>query len=356
MHRSRKSPLFLILLAVLVFPLSARPPQQSGTVTPVQKPEPQLQDPQAKLDTQKSQQHDDEFTIKAKVDEVLVYATVLDSKNIPVAGLPREAFTVTEDGIPQKLTAFRNEDIPISIALVIDNSGSMGHKRNGVMEAALTFVKTSNPRDEIFVVNFNDQLVMDQDFTSKISLLKDALSNVSATGGTAAYDAVFASTRHLVEGAVNDKKVILLITDGVDNASSNSLEETIAYVQSKSGPAIYGIGLFADESKRDKKIGTRALNRMAQETGGLAFYPKKLDEVEPICRDVAKEIRAQYAIGFKSSRPQSEGGFRTLHITVKSPKGFPQNLQVRTRSGYYAGQRIGTTPATTTPPDLPKKP
>ena len=356
MRRSPKSILLVILVAILVFPLNARPPLQAGMPSSVQKTEPQAQDPQPKLETQKSQQRDDEFTIKAKVDEVLVYATVLDSKNIPVAGLPRDAFTVLEDGVPQKLTAFRNEDIPISIALVIDNSGSMGHKRNGVMEAALTFVKTSNPRDEIFVVNFNDQLVMDQDFTSKISLLKEALSNVSATGGTAAYDAVYASTRHLVEGAVNDKKVILLITDGVDNASSNSLEETIAYVQSKSGPTIYGIGLFADETKRDKKVGTRALNRMTQETGGLAFYPKKLEEVEPICRDVAKEIRAQYAIGFKSSRAQSEGGFRTLRIMVKSPKSFPQNLQVRTRSGYYAGQRLGAAPAQTNMPELPKKP
>src|SRR5579872_3974840 len=208
----------LVLALVFVLPAGAwlRVQQASQPTPAAQKQEQQPTKPQA------LQQKEDEFTIRTRVDEVQIYATVLDDKNNPVAGLPKDAFTVYEDGVQQKLTSFRNEDIPISMGLLIDNSASMNPKRNAVMDAALTFVKTSNPQDEVFVVNFNDKPFLDQDFTSKITLLKEALSNVNATGGTAAYDAVVAATRHLVDGGVNEKKVLLIITDGVDNSSDST--------------------------------------------------------------------------------------------------------------------------------------
>jgi Ca-activated chloride channel family protein len=280
-----------------------------------------------------SEKSGDIFVFHKEVDEVTLHATVVDDKNHLVTSLDRGDFTVYEDGQPQKITAFRREDIPVAMGVLIDNSGSMRDKRQAVNAAAINFVKSSNPQDKVFIVNFNEDFFLDQDYTASIPKLKDALERIEARGGTALYDAVVASSDHLKKSGVLEKKVLLVVTDGEDNASRESLEQAIRKLQEENGPTVYTIGLLGDEhSKRAR----RALRQMAEESGGMAFFPQGLGEVDSITQQIAHDIRNQYTIGYKPSKPQSEGGFRSVKVDV-SAKGY-KKLQVRTRSGYYAGR------------------
>lgn len=283
------------------------------------------------------------FVFRKEVDEVNLHATVVDDKNHLVMGLDRADFSVFEDGQPQKITSFRREDIPVAVGIVIDNSGSMRDKRPAVNAAAINFVKSSNPQDKVFVVNFNEDFFLDQDYTASVPKLKDALERIEARGGTALYDAVVASSDHLKKSGLLEKKVLLVVTDGEDNASRESLEQAIRRLQEENGPTVYTIGLLADEhSKRAR----RALREMAEETGGIAFFPQGLAEVDSITQQIAHDIRSQYTIGYKPSKPQSEGGFRAVKIDVNA-KGY-KKLVARTRSGYYAGQQNKTTTSSST--------
>jgi len=257
---------------------------------------------------------------------------VQDDKNHLVTNLERGAFTVFEDGKPQSIISFHNEDIPVAMGIVIDNSGSMREKRNKVNQAALNLVRSSNPKDEVFVVNFNDEYYLDQDFTNDLLKLKEALEKIDARGGTALYDAVVASADHLKKNARLEKKVIFVVTDGEDNASNESLEQAVKQLQEENGPQVYAIGILGDEEH--PKRAKRALETIAQRTGGLAFFPKTLDEVDEISRTVAHDIRNQYTIGYKPTNPRNEGGFRAVKVEAKA-KGH-NKLTVRTKSGYYA--------------------
>jgi VWFA-related protein len=240
---------------------------------------------------------------------------------------------VFEDGKPQSILHFHNEDIPVAMGIVIDNSGSMREKRNKVNQAALNLVRSSNPKDEVFIVNFNDEYYLDQDFTNDLLKLKEALEKIDASGGTALYDAVVASAEHLKRNARLEKKVLFVVTDGEDNASNENLEQAIKHLQEESGPSVYAIGILGDEEH--PKRAKRALDTIAQRTGGIAFFPKTLDEVDEISRTVAHDIRNQYTIGYRPTNPRSAGGFRTVKVEAKA-KGHGK-LTVRTKSGYYAG-------------------
>jgi len=282
----------------------------------------------------------DVFVFRKEVDEVTLHATVVDDKNRFVTTLDRNDFTVYEDGQPQKITSFRREDIPVAMGIVIDNSGSMRDKRSAVNAAAINFVKSSNPQDKVFVVNFNEDFFLDQDYTASIPKLKDALERIEARGGTALYDAVVASSDHLKKSGTLEKKVLLVVTDGEDNASRESLEQAIRRLQEENGPTVYTIGLLGEEhSKRAR----RALREMAEETGGEAYFPKDLSEVKAITSQIAHDIRNQYTIGYKPDTPQSAGGYRAVKVDAQA-KGY-KKLQVRTRSGYYAGQQQAATTA-----------
>ena len=273
------------------------------------------------------------YIFKKEVDEVTLHATVVDDHFHPITGLQKKDFTVFEDGKQQQITYFRNEDIPVALGIVIDNSGSMRDKRPAVNAAALNLVRTSNPQDQVFIVNFNEEYFLDQDYTGSIPKLKDALERIESRGGTALYDAVVASADHRKKSGALEKKVLLVVTDGEDNASRESLEQALRRLEEKNGPTIYTIGLLGDEhSKRAR----RALREMAEDTGGVAFFPKNLDEVEAITTEIAHDIRNQYTIQYKPTTPQSAGGYRTVKVTAQAP-GY-KKLQVRTRSGYYAGQ------------------
>jgi len=273
------------------------------------------------------------FVFKKEVNEVVLHATVVDDKQRMITNLDKGAFTVLEDGKPQAITSFRHEDIPVAMAIVIDNSGSMREKRPKVNQAALNLVRSSNAQDQVFIVNFNDEYYLDQDFTSNINQLKEALEKIEARGGTALYDAVVASADHLKKNAKLERKVLFVVTDGEDNASRESLEQAVRRLQEENGPTVYAIGLLGEEKQRRAH---RALQTMTERTGGISFFPRTLDEVDAISRSVAHDIRNQYTIGYKPTNPKSTGGYRAIHVDARA-HGYGK-LTVRTRSGYYAGQ------------------
>jgi VWFA-related protein len=289
-----------------------------------------------------------EFTYTSLVNEVTLSATVLDMKHHLVTNLDQGNFVVYEDGQPQNITSFIRKDIPVSIGIVVDNSGSMRTKRTALAKAVLNLIQASNPQDEVFVVNFNDDPYLDQDFTNKVDLLREAMDRVDSRGGTALYDAVIASADHLAKGAKQEKKALLVVTDGVDNESRESLESAIRAVQSDKGPTIYTIGILGDEPgvKRAK----RALQSLSDQTGGVAFFPKSLEEVDEISQEVARDIRNQYSITYKPTNPRSNGGYRRVHVEAHA-SGY-KDLQVRTRDGYFADEKRAA--STSTSPNTPK--
>ncbi len=273
------------------------------------------------------------FVFKKDVEEVVLHATVVDDKQRFVTGLNRNDFQVYENGQPQQITSFRRQDVPVAVGIIIDNSGSMRDKRPAVNQAAINFVKASNPDDQVFIVNFNDEYYLDQDFTNRIPSLREALERIESRGGTALYDAVVASADHMKKNARLDKKVLLVVTDGEDNASRESLEQAIRRLQQENGPTVYTIGILGEERAKRAR---RALTAMSEQTGGVSFFPKDLSEVDSITQQVAHDIRNQYIIGYKPSTPKTVAGYRTIKVEAKAP-GY-KRLQVRTRTGYFPGQ------------------
>jgi Ca-activated chloride channel family protein len=310
-------------------PAQAAPPQSESKPASTQTSAPA----QAPASSQASASQSGDLVIRTDVDEVLLHASVIDNRQHIVTDLDKSAFTVFEDGKPQTIIHFRHEDIPVSMAIVIDNSGSMREKRNKVNQAALNLVRSSNPRDEVCIVNFNDEYYLDQDFTNDLLKMKEALEKINASGGTALYEAVVASADHLKRNARLEKRVLFVVTDGEDNASLETLEQAVKQLQGENGPSVYAIGILGDEEH--PKRARRALEILADRTGGLAFFPKTLDEVDEISRTVAHDIRNQYTIGYKPTSPRSVGGFRTVKVEAKS-KGHGK-MVVRTKTGYYAG-------------------
>ncbi|MEQ1352559.1 MAG: VWA domain-containing protein [Candidatus Acidiferrum sp.] len=276
-----------------------------------------------------------ESNIKVDVNLVVLHTTVLDDRGRFAEGLKQENFRILEDKVEQKLAVFKREDVPVSMGLVIDNSGSMRDKRPRVNEAALTLVQTSNPQDEAFVVNFNDDfyLDLDKDFTNSIPELKEALERIDSRGSTALYDAVIGSLDHLKKAA-KDKRVLLVVTDGEDNTSHNSLDKAIKEVQ-KTDTVIYTIGLLSEESKKNSKRAKKALEQLALASGGLAFFPENVDDVHNICEQVARDIRNQYTLAYYPTNTKRDGTFRTVQVEVIPPRGRGK-LVARTRNGYYA--------------------
>lgn len=284
------------------------------------------------------------FVLHTDVEEVVLNATVLEGNRL-VPDLKKDNFQVFEDGVKQTLISFQHTDLPVSIAMVVDNSGSMSRKRPSVNKSALDLIEASNPQDEAFVVNFSDEAFIDQEFTSDVNKLRDGLGHIESRGGTALYDAVVASADKLVADAKRPKQVLILITDGEDNASTLNLEQTIRRVQQLSGPVIYSIGLlFGDEmSHAEVRHARRALEMLSTETGGIAFFPKSIENIDQIAAEVARDIRNQYTLGYHSTKPTTEPGFRRVEVTAEA-KGMGR-LTVRTRTGYFPVVRVNKRPA-----------
>lgn len=277
------------------------------------------------------------FTIRQNVDEVVLNATVLDSNNHLVTSLDQSAFKVLEDNVPQTIASFRREDLPVSLGILVDNSGSMMTKRRSVAEASLDMVRSSNPQDEVFLVSFSEDPTLEQPFVSDLNKLQEAFNAIPPPrGGTAIYDAVIASGAEMAKSAKRPKQVLVIITDGEDNASTETLEDTIREVQDLQGPIVYCIGLLYEDQGgggREARRARRALEALANQTGGVAYFPHSLTEVPEIAAEVARDIRNQYTIGYHSTKPASEGGYRIVRVEAKTRNGG--KLTVRTRSGYY---------------------
>jgi VWFA-related protein len=268
---------------------------------------------------------------------------VIDKSGRPVNDLKQDNFRVFENGAPQQLAVFSHADIPVTLGIVIDDSGSMREKRAAVNAASVTFVKTSNPQDQVFVVNFNDVYYLDTpgDFATNIEDLKAALDKIDSRGGTALYDAVYASLDHLKLGN-RDKKVLLVVTDGEDNASRWTFDELIQHAQ-KSNAVIYTVGLLGSlEPGGLFKVhgggvsrASKVLKKLAEATGGQAFLPKSLEEVETTCVQIAHDIRNQYTLAYYPTNAKKDGTFRNVRIDAFYPN-TRNRLTVRSRPGYYA--------------------
>jgi VWFA-related protein len=290
-----------------------------------------------------SQNHQsDAYTLRVDANLVILSATVLDRRNALVSGLDKEDFQVYEDHVLQQIKDFSHEDLPVTVGLVIDNSGSMASKRTDVIAAALSFARSSNPRDQMFVVNFNENvsygLPSGIPFTDRLDQLQLGLSDIKAIGETALYDAIAVALDHLQKGSC-DKKVLILISDGGDNASKHNLSQVIEMAR-LSGAIIYAIGLF-DEQDGDQN--PNVLKRFAKETGGEAFFPESTKELALICEGIARDIRNQYTLAYVPIITKQDGGYRVIDVKASIPRHG--RLSVRTRAGYFV-------PLTLPPPVL----
>jgi VWFA-related protein len=269
------------------------------------------------------------YTLHVDAEEVILNCTVVDNKGDLVNDLTKSNFKVFEDKTPQTVISLQHQDTPVSIGLVIDNSGSMNSKRSAVVSAALDLVKASNPQDETFVINFSDQAYLDQDFTSDLGKLQIGLSHLSLSGSTALYDTVVTAADKIERSATRPRKVLILITDGDDNSSKLTLDNAIDRVQDMQGPMIYSVGLlFGGDKSRHAR---RDLEALSKETGGIAFFPGSLKDIDSVAAEVARDIRNQYTIAYHSARTTVKG-YHTIKVEVHDQTHG--KLVAYTRSGY----------------------
>jgi Ca-activated chloride channel homolog len=270
---------------------------------------------------------------------VVLHATVIDKSGHLVTNLPRTAFQVYENDVEQRIKDFKREDVPVSMGLIVDNSGSMRDKREKVKESALALVRDSNKDDEVFVVNFNDEAFLDtKDFTGDMKEMEEALSKIDSRGGTAMRDAIRMSIDEAKEKGKRDKKVLVVVTDGNDNSSLITLESLVKAAQ-QSGILIYCIGLLSEEEHREANRAKRALKEISEATGGQWYFPKDLPEVSKIAHQVAHDIRNQYIITYTPSVQTLDGSFRKIRVVAAGPN----KPVVRTRTGYYASPDVSIT-------------
>jgi len=273
------------------------------------------------------------YILHADVDEVLLNCAVMDAKGQPVLDLGREDFRVWEDGVQQTVNAAQHLDLPVSMGILIDDSGSMRDKRAAVNAAAYHLLNASNPSDEAFVVNFSDRPYLDQGLTTDRVALNRGMFRSDPAGTTAMYDAVAASADELAKHGKNRKQVLLIVTDGADNASRLSLEQAIRRVQGLAGPVVYTIGLLFDDEPGESQQARDDLERLSRETGGVAYFAQSLEDVNTIAAEVARDIREQYVVDYHSSKPFTQGGYRSVRVEAISAHEGP--LLVRTKRGYY---------------------
>jgi VWFA-related protein len=277
-----------------------------------------------------------DYVVTVHVQLVALPVSVVDKHDQPVLGLQAEHFKVYEDKVLQNISVFKQEDVPVSVGLVLDSSGSMELKQERLITAAMRFAKESNPEDETFIVSFADFPSLDQEFTGNRNELEGSLRRVVTHGGTALYDAVAYAADHLKKG-VNDKKVLLVVTDGEDNVSQSGLRDVLEQLK-ESSIIVYSIGLLSSNnflSSDTIQTARHALKAFSEVTGGEAYFPRSLKDIDEICWRVAREVRSQYTIGYRPSNENLDGSWRTIKVQTFPPKGAP-SLRVRTKRGYYA--------------------
>jgi Ca-activated chloride channel family protein len=272
------------------------------------------------------------FRLGVNVDLVLMYTSVFNKEGRFVTGLNQNNFVVYEDGVEQKIISFSQEDVPISLGILMDLSGSMKGIKDQVHKAALAFVQASNPDDQVFVIGFNDQAELLQDFTSDVDEISDALDNAVVVGSTVLYDAIYLGVEKAHTGT-KVKKAIVVITDGEDKDSYYKLDELISKIQ-ESDVQVFCVGFLDDISKSSLKKVKGVLNQISDETGGKAFFPKEISEIHGIVAEIANELRIQYSIGYISSNTARDGSFRRVKIKLVD-SNIPDSY-MRYRRGYTA--------------------
>jgi VWFA-related protein len=287
------------------------------------------------------QEKDKQYTLPVQILEVQLPISVLDKDGRPVDGLKQEHFQIFEDKVQQTIKTFRHEDIPLSLGLVIDNSGSMRNKRERVNSSALAFVRESNPEDETCIINFDDSAYLEQEFTGSIGDLIDALENIDARGETALYDALYLAAEKVTKEGKRDKKVLLLISDGEDNASKYGLNKVIEALR-QSKITVYAIGLLEEDDQRGglfkkapSKKAKEDLVKFADVTGGRAYFPKSLDEVEELVKHIAHDLRNHYTVSYTPTNEKLDGSWREVTVKINPPKNMPK-INWNTKQGYYA--------------------
>jgi Ca-activated chloride channel family protein len=328
--RLRLAAFLWALLLIFIASSSGRAQQPARPLPPPPQPEPQQAPEPPPLQSG--------YTIQRSVDLVVLHVSVTDEHGQFVSGLKEGNFRVFEDNSEQKISVLRQEDAPVSMGLLIDNSGSMFDKRDKVNAAALTFVKTSNPEDEVFVAHFNDQYYFDRDFTNDVGELKKALEQADPRSSTALYDATTTSLDRLKSGYL-DKKVLLIVSDGEDNSSNHSLDSALQEAQ-RSSALIYAVGLLREEKPESAERDRQALLALTRATGGSALFPENLEEVESTCTQIARDIRHQYTLAYYPTNLRKDGSFRSVRVQIVPPPGSG-NISARTRTGYYA-QRVSS--------------
>ena len=274
------------------------------------------------------------FRVSVDVALVVLHATVTGRQGGFVSDLDEHDFVVSENGVQQRIRLFKNEDIPVTVGLVVDHSTTMRPKLAEVTAAARTFTRSSNPEDEMFVVNFNEKVSLGLPratrFTNSSSELEYAITAGPTGGQTALYDAIAKALEELQAGS-RDKKVLIVVSDGGDNVSAHSLAQAMKLAE-RSSAIIYTVGVF-DQDDPDRNPGV--LKRLAQATGGEAFFPGELSEVVAICERIARDIRHQYTIGYVPSNPARDGTYHAIRVIAQT--NGHDRLSVRTRTGYIAG-------------------
>ncbi len=311
---------YVALLALVVFAVPALA-QVTGPELPKQSYEP---------DAKKS------AGIKLNVEMALVNVTVTDPYSRLVTGLDKENFKVFEDGIEQEISAFSSEDVPISIGLVFDMSGSMADKVDKARQAAIQFMRTANPRDEFFLVSFNDRAELTSRFTSSIEELESRMMFTVAKGRTALLDAIYLGLSQM-RGAKNGKRALLIISDGGDNHSRYN-EADIRNFLKEADCQLYAMGIFdVNDMGRttEERYGPSLLSELAEMTGGRVFPVSSLGDLPDIAAKIGMELRNQYVLGYKPSDVRHNGAWRKIKVKLLAPKGLPP-LNVYAKTGYYA--------------------
>jgi len=287
---------------------------------------------------EKSKQKDEDI-LQLRTELVLLDVTVVNENNQPVKDLKQELFQVYEDRILQKIEFFNREEVPVSIGLVIDTSGTMRSKLERVIKASINFVKQSRPKDELFLIDFKEEPTLVEDFTDDIGAIQDALNDLVASGGTALLDAIVVAAEHAHKNGKHRRKALVVVSDGLEEDSYYKKEQVIDKLR-EADVQVYLVGFTNDLDssgalfrRSQKSRAEKLLKTIADDSGGRAFFPKDVSEINEIANQIAQDIRTQYVVGYYPSNTRKDGTYR--RITVKVEDGN-RKLVARTRAGYVA--------------------